>query len=723
MAETMYVGGASGDDQMFARVTQAFIPALLSAARISSGQLIHDVATGTGAAANAARDLVGAGREVSAGNISSTMLDVARRNPQNSGIRFEQFDGHRLPYGCVMRGSTRRHRSAVEPAASMALRCLANSAMVKSLLKSNLAEHAACPVTRAYEGSIDAMSSRQVSCPIDANGGPTVEKREQLAASSEILRIISGATRIGGNRTDVQSVFDSIAVRALELCRGSWSAVELVEGNYLVLLSLHNIADRQALESMKASFPMHVASDTVAARVVRTGETACMIDMATQSHSLKDRALKHRYMAGLGVPMLHGGQVIGVIFVARDTPGEFPPSQVALLRNFADQAVIAIENIRLFDELQKKTQQLETLNIFKSRFLAAASHDLRQPLHALNLFLGQLQAEEDQVERNRLISNIDASVSSINDLFSAMLDMSKLDAGILAPEQEIFPIASVLKRLEITFTEAARRKGLRLKVLPSANHVRSDPILLERTLSNLIANAVRYTDKGGVLIGCRRRGAMIRIDVIDSGPGISPCEQERIFEEFYQVREPSRVGGLGLGLSIVERLCGLLDHKIELESRPGKGSRFSTLVPIASCIPEPQKPSALTAFVDPIRGSLIIIIDDDVHVLEAMRGLLVSWSAQVMCATSIDEAVGLLTRSKAPDLIIADYRLSDGASGIDGICTVRKAIGTNVPALLITADTARERLQEAAAAGHILLHKPISPMALRTAITRLLTNN
>jgi len=374
--------------------------------------------------------------------------------------------------------------------------------------------------------------------------------------------------------------------------------------------------------------------------------------------------------------------------------------------------------------IQEKTRQLEIANTYKSHFLASASHDLRQPLHALNLFVAQLQGEANPAERSRLTGRIDAAVAAMNELFEALLDMTKLEAGILKPNPAQFPVGRLLDRIETTFADAARNKGLSLRVVGSGAWVSSDPILLERILLNLVSNAVRYTDQGGVVIGCRRRGERLRIDVYDTGAGITEDQQQRIFGEFYQLAGTAqdRGDGLGLGLAIVDRLCDLLGYSVELVSRPGRGSRFSVLVPLAACphaapsmhVPQPD-------IEDPARGKRVIVIDDDALVLDGMRGILQSWGCQVQTAASGAAALAGLSRNgKPPDLIISDTRLADGKTGIEAISHLRAAIGAPIPAFVITGDTAPERLREASVEGLHLLHKPVSPMALRTTLNRLL---
>jgi CheY-like chemotaxis protein len=384
------------------------------------------------------------------------------------------------------------------------------------------------------------------------------------------------------------------------------------------------------------------------------------------------------------------------------------------------EAARSEENLaREKEQVEDKTRQLEV-----SHFLASASHDLGQPLHALNLFVAQLQGESNPAERSRLVGRIDAAVGSMNELFEALLEMTKLEAGILKTNLAELPVARLLERIETTFGDAAREKGLSLRVVGSDAWVASDPILLERILLNLVSNAVRYTETGGVVVGCRRRGNQLRIDVCDTGAGIPEDQRQRIFGEFYQLAgaDAGRREGLGLALAIVDRLGRPLGHPVELDSRPGRGSRFSVTVPLAA---QPHTAAAMQAhspaIADPARGKRIIVIDDNTLVLDGMRGILQSWGCQVETAASGDAALAALSANGGPpDLIVSDSRLADGATGIEAIARLRAAAGAPIPAFVITGDTAPERLREASANGFHLLHKPVSPMALRTTLSRLL---
>ncbi len=375
-------------------------------------------------------------------------------------------------------------------------------------------------------------------------------------------------------------------------------------------------------------------------------------------------------------------------------------------------------------KVEERTHQLELANLAKSRFLATASHDLRQPLHALGLFAAQLNSQMSGDEQSRIVERINDAIADMNELFTALLDISKLDAGVLTPNFTDFPIAHLLRRIESTFAEAAREKNLSLRVVSSSAWVRSDVILLERILLNLVSNAVRYTARGGVVVGCRKRDGRLRIEVWDSGPGIPEDQRQNIFGEFYRVGDPDRDqrGGLGLGLAIVDRLCRLIDQPVELQSHVGRGSRFTVVCPRASAQTGVAKlPAAAPAALDTPNGKLVVVIDDDAPILEGMGSLLRSWGCRVVTGSTETSALsGLAEHDRRPDLIISDYRLSDGKTGVDVIARLRSEFSAPIPAFLISGDTNPEPLLEARANGYSLLHKPVDPMTLRAILNRML---
>jgi signal transduction histidine kinase/ActR/RegA family two-component response regulator len=368
-------------------------------------------------------------------------------------------------------------------------------------------------------------------------------------------------------------------------------------------------------------------------------------------------------------------------------------------------------------KVEERTRQLESANQAKSRFIAVASHDLRQPLHALGLFVAQLHGRLRAAERSQLIARIEDALSAMNELFSALLDISKLDAGATTINITVFPVAQLLAHAETTFAGAAREKKLSFRALPSDAWVRSDFILLEQIIFNLITNALRYTRRGGVVVGCRKRGDQLRIEVWDSGIGIAPDQHDKIFGEFYRLGEPDRDrrAGLGLGLAIVDRLCRLLDHPIEVRSTVGKGSVFAVTVPLA-----PANKRAIEASIVPraqpglSHDKLVLVIDDDPLVLEGMSGIFRKWGCRVVTADSDSKALKAATaQDDVPDLIISDYHLANGRTGIATIEWLRGELSAQIPAFLISGDTDPATLHEAKVKGFHLLHKPVDPMALR----------
>jgi signal transduction histidine kinase len=394
------------------------------------------------------------------------------------------------------------------------------------------------------------------------------------------------------------------------------------------------------------------------------------------------------------------------------------------------------ENLDLIGELKAQTEAAlaaraaaETANRAKSQFLAAASHDLRQPLHAVGLFAAALAARARDPDVKPLVASIHASLEALEGLFAQLLDLSRLEAGALRPAPAVVPLAPLFARLAADFSPQASAAGLTLRIVPTRLAVESDAVLLERILRNLVANAVRYTRSGGIVLGTRRSAGAVRIDVIDSGVGIGDDDRPRVFDEFVQLaaapRHHAAGRGMGLGLAIVRRLAALLGHRIELASVPGRGSRFSIVAPRA-ILPR-QRPAPPRIPVEPpageaqaLAGRCVVVVDDDPAVVGAMGALFASWKALATGGADADSALAAVAAidcgaPRRVDLIIADLRLADGRSGIDAIARLRDALGPGTPALIVSGDTSGRAQDEALAAGIRLLLKPVVANALREA--------
>ncbi|MBD8874562.1 PAS domain-containing hybrid sensor histidine kinase/response regulator [Rhodanobacter sp. DHB23] len=365
----------------------------------------------------------------------------------------------------------------------------------------------------------------------------------------------------------------------------------------------------------------------------------------------------------------------------------------------------------------------EAANASKTRFLAAASHDLLQPLNAARLFTSALRQQPQlDAESRQLAERIDAAFRAAEDLLDALLDTSRLDTGTYRPEIADFALAELFHSLQNQFAALAEQRGLRLRVAPTRLAVRSDPQLLRRVLQNFLSNALRYTRHGGVLLGARRVGGMVRIEVWDSGPGIPAEQSARIFGEFQRLEQPSPWGekGLGLGLSICDRIATMLDHRLDLRSRPGHGSCFAVIVPwaIAAAPGRRQGVRRSTGASDEQLPLTVLCLDDDAAILDGMRILLSRWG--VDCRTARDVAAASAELQRGPvDLILADYHLADDTDGLQALQQLRAECGTLPPAALITADGSSELKQRARALGYPLLHKPVRPAALRALLTAL----
>ncbi|MBS4098051.1 MAG: response regulator [Sulfuricella sp.] len=371
------------------------------------------------------------------------------------------------------------------------------------------------------------------------------------------------------------------------------------------------------------------------------------------------------------------------------------------------------------EALRVAKESAETANVAKSRFLAAASHDLRQPLHALALLVDVLKRRFGNESNMKIIKPIEASTQALKEMLDTLLDISKLDAGIITPQKQAVSVDALLQRLEGEFRVQIEAKHLFFRIRCANRNIYTDPTLLMEILRNLLSNAYHHTRHGGILLGCRVRGEHLSIQVWDTGKGIPQDEQEKIFQEYYQVdnAERDRHQGLGLGLSIVERIAGLLEHAIKVRSRFGAGSMFEVTVPLI--LESPALPVAPREFAAPACPSVILVIDDDPVILHGTAMSLESRGYRPVTAESAEEALQLIG-GYAPDLIVADYRLRNNQTGIAAIGMIRAQLGDSIPGILVSGDTLPARLREANASGFELLHKPVNPDELNTRIKSLL---
>lgn len=407
----------------------------------------------------------------------------------------------------------------------------------------------------------------------------------------------------------------------------------------------------------------------------------------------------------------------------------FMAAVLRIHRSLVQTIRLRLEKEVLAEQLAQRTAAAEAATLEKSRFLASASHDLRQPVYTLGLFVESLKDEVTTPRQQELVSRVEQSIAAMDSLFHSLLDISRLDSGIVKPKPSGFPIQRLLDRMALTFIGMAEARNLRLSIMPCSAWVHSDPALCEQLLHNLVSNALRYTLTGGAVVGCRRRAGQVVVEVRDSGPGIAPEHQQEIFQEFFQLHneERDRSKGLGLGLAIVRRIADLLQTPLTLVSAPGRGACFSLALPrippTSLAFPGHQVEAAVAAGV--IVGKLVAVIDDEAQIREGTELLLEKWGAIPVAAGSSADLIALLHGQgggapRVPDAMICDFRLKGGESGIEAAQRVREEFNREIPALLVTGDTGVDRLQQAEASQLPLLHKPVRPLLLKNSLAALL---
>jgi len=362
----------------------------------------------------------------------------------------------------------------------------------------------------------------------------------------------------------------------------------------------------------------------------------------------------------------------------------------------------------------------EQANLEKSQLLAATSHDLRQPVHAQALYLEVLRQDLFGRPEAELVERIIEASNALNDMLDSLLEISRIEAGGMLPNVTNFSLEPLLVRLDREFMPQAHGKDLRFRLFPSTAWCRSDPLFVERILRNLITNALRYTQQGGIVVGCRRRGEQLWLQVWDTGIGIPEDQQQNIFREFRQLANPERDRrkGLGLGLAIVDRLCGLLAHPIRIASQPDKGSMFEFAVPAV----DPDRVALqenIMAFADLPPGLGVLVLDDDPMVLDAAGRILERLGCRAWCAGTLEDAIALVLGLAKPDVLLVDYRLSGNVTGIDAAHGIYQALGCTVPTAIITGDIALEQLDEIGNSGFPVLHKPLDGARFRALLSSL----
>ncbi len=387
--------------------------------------------------------------------------------------------------------------------------------------------------------------------------------------------------------------------------------------------------------------------------------------------------------------------------------------------NIAALAAIKLrfENLDLIKATEEARRTAEYANLAKTKFLAAASHDLRQPIHAQGLFLDVLARSGLTRHQSDVLSSAQSAWHASSDMLNTLLDFSRIEAGVVQPRPQAFDLQGLLNKVENDLAPLADAKGLLYRSRETSMTVDSDARLVEMVLRNLVSNAIRYTEHGGVLVACRRRRRHVQVEVWDTGIGIAKADQHDIFREFHQLGNPERDRnkGLGLGLAIAQGLSTALGLELSLSSRHGRGSVFKFILPLTDVHAPLDTPGSLGMLPKDLR---VLVIDDDEAVCSGMVRLLESWGCQCQAANSMSEALASATAC-VPSVIISDYRLREQQTGAQVINALRSAAGMHLPALIVTGDTAPERLREASASGYPLLHKPVKPDQLYQSLLRL----
>ena len=403
------------------------------------------------------------------------------------------------------------------------------------------------------------------------------------------------------------------------------------------------------------------------------------------------------------------------------------------VRQRTDELALALRRLEYSNQaLNAAKEAAEQANISKTRFLAAASHDILQPLNAASLSISTLADLQTTKEGKVLAKQVENALMTMDELLKTLLDISKLDSGVMKPDIRDVLLDDLFSNLRADFEPAATERGLRIRFRRSNQVVTTDRMMLRRILQNIVSNAVNYTPSGGILISARKRGTRVRIDIVDTGIGISEDSLQHVFEEFYRGSQPKSLqqniyGGLGLGLSIVQRMSAALGHELSVKSVPGKGTSFTLYLPVSNAGTATREdavsPPEHRFQVNTILGARILLLENDPAVIEAMDSLLARWQCSTRIASQHDEVEELLGHGTwRPDIVLADQHLNNGDLGTEIVSTLRHDLGQDLPVIIITADPNDELKQEASALNAELMRKPVKPAELRALISNLLSH-
>ena len=571
------------------------------------------------------------------------------------------------------------------------LRQLADSTMREADL-SGVAIHDAAGEVLAARGRLAGIAANQR--PLPGSAGLVSADRERLVFSSPVGQ--HSASRDDPFDNEVAATSDSVAL-----------APPL--GSVVIEIS------RADVEARKRDLVLGAAAITMMglllagllARWLAQGVTHPVLELADTVAEIERGNLSARADVRAG----------GVLKVLESGINEMAVSLSEARDNLEARIAVATA------ELHRQKDRAELANRTKTQFLAAASHDLRQPLQALGMFSHALRRRVTDPATIELVEGVGRGVDSLESVIEALLDISKLDAGAVTPRLEDLPLGPLLANIRDTFRPTAEANGLDLVVVPTTAWVRSDPLLLVRILSNLVSNALRYTARGGVVVGCRRHGAFLGIEVWDSGRGIEPEKQQEIFREFIQIGRPERAHdkGLGLGLAIVDRLCHLLEHPLRMRSVLGKGTVFEVLVPRVAAVAALPELAAADDDPAPLAGRRLLLVDDERDVLLALAGYLELRGAELILASSSREAEAALRgEGGLPDLVVTDYRLGNDDDGVTLLNLLRARYGPSLPGIILTGESSPDTLRILAGSGYPMLSKPVHPQDLESLIAQVL---